>query len=148
MQIDIKRRGKWLAQWCLGIVLVIVPMVLYAQLVDEAPSQPSDVLTSIVNIVQNWKGMTAIGVISAFVVLLVQVAKVTFLESLWEKWGTTKKHAFIVCLGVISQILVQVVKGSNWTDALIGGLVTGGGAIAIYEGIAGVFKAPPAPPKV
>ncbi len=111
--------------------------------ISEAPTTASDIIASLVDLVKNWKGMGVMGIISGIVVLLVEIAKATFLSSLWAKWGTLTQHAVVVSLAWISQILIGVTHGMPWLDSVIAGLVTGGGAIAIYEAVAGAIKGPP-----
>lgn len=111
--------------------------------ISEAPSTASDIIATLVELVKNWKGLGVMGIISGFVVLLVEFAKATFLSSLWAKWGTLTQHAVVVTLAWISQILIGVTHGMPWLDSIIAGLVTGGGAIAIYEAVAGAIKGPP-----
>lgn len=113
-----------------------------APTINMDPTTASDIINSLVALIKNWKGMGALAMVSGIVALLVQIAKATFLSSVWDKWGPLKQHAVVVTLAWASQILISISSGINWLDSLVAGLATGGGAIAIYEAISGALKAP------
>lgn len=120
----------------LFIILTTIPMLTYALDNPEVVVPMKSVFESISDLVKNFKGLTSIGVFSAILVIIIQFLKTDVAGNFLKKLTPTMKRIIITVLGQVSGILIAVVGGMGWVDAIIAGLLTSGGAIAIFE----VFK--------
>lgn len=99
------------------------------------PSVPEvDPLTAIVELVKNYKGMSPLAIGMALVVLLMQILKMFFKDSF------KYKRLAVTILSVIYAGLLALTQGLGIGEMLVTVLLTGGGAVAIYEAIKGLKK--------
>ena len=106
---------------------------------SEVHVQIKDVFEAISLLIKNSKGLSGIGIASAIVVILIQLLKTEMLGNLMNKLPPFWKRILIVLLGQISGILIGVNSGMGWVNSIIAGLLTSGGAIAIYECLKPLF---------
>lgn len=118
----------------LFFVLLILPVVAFAQAVDESVP-PSDVVNAIVDLVKNWKAWSALAVAAASITIIVQALKTDILGNLIDKMNPFMKRLLITALGQVAGIILMVANGKGWIDAVVAGLFTSGGAVAIYESL-------------
>lgn len=116
---------------------VVVPPIQ-----DSPPVPWTDIFNDAVEIIKNWKGVSVWISLAGILTMLTQVAKETVLDGLWAKWdqvdgGRKKKKIVIVVLGQLIGILMAIGKGLKWYEALIAGLLTSGGAVAIFHAFKG-----------
>lgn len=124
----------------LGSLLVVVPMILYAQ-VEEAATVPiSDVFNDIAELVKNFKGLSGIGVSSALLAILLQFLKTDLAGGLLKNVNSNVIRIIVTVLGQVSGIIIGVAGGLGWLDSVIAGLLTSGGAVAIFEAVKPFFK--------
>ncbi len=121
------------------VFLMLMPFLLNGQ--ESAPVDPTlpDIVKSILDLVKNWKGNTAIAIISAISMVIIQCLKYAiknFLQDPSKETLANWSRFFVVLLGVIVMILSSVAGGMSWIDSSIFALITSSGAIAIYQ----VFK--------
>jgi hypothetical protein len=118
----------------LGVVfLFIMSTLAYCQVVDDPPVPLSDFFNDIIELVRNWKGMGALAISSAILTLIVHGLRVVALGDLFDSLRPGIKRAAIIILGQVQGIVLAISGGMAWWEAILTGLLTSGGAIAIYE---------------
>jgi len=113
-------------------LLFFFPFLLLASDVSPEPT------TTLLDLIKNWKEMTPLGIGMGLVSMLVQALKSDKLGGLFKNFKY--KRTLIVILGQIYAIGLMVVQGSSWISAIITGLISSGGAVAIYEAIKPLFS--------
>jgi len=124
-----------------GIIffLVLIPVVAFSQELEQ-PVPLQTVFEAIATLVKNWKGMSGIGIAAAILTLLVQILKTELLGGLLAKASPFLKRLLITVLGQFAGIVIAVNGGLGWIEAVVAGLLTSGGAVAIYEAIKPFFS--------
>lgn len=115
----------------LGLFLLLFTSNLFAQTIPENP----DVAKILVELFTNWSGLGSLGAAMSIIVLVVQVLKWTVLDKWFEKTHPAVKiikQAIVYLLGMVYSVLFAVEGGTQALQATIG-LLTGGGAIALYN---------------
>lgn len=112
----------------MGLVLLTVGVVAFA----ETPVPDGDPFTTLVMLIANLKSMGPIAIAMAVITILVQGGK-AFLGDDFKY-----KRVAVTILGVAYGIFVSLNNGLGIVEALVLGLVTSGGAVAIYEAIKGI----------
>lgn len=98
------------------------------------------IFNSLVELIRNPKGLGVLGCISLSITIIISITKLDFMGNLFQKLNPYIQRALVVVLGQISGILIAVIGGVVWYEAIIAGLLSSGGAIAIYEVIKPFFK--------
>jgi len=93
-------------------------------------------------LISNWKAMGGLAIGIAFVNIAIMVLKASWTDKwfIWDTKAPLVKRAIIIVLGQVAGIMLMIVSGMKWYAAVIAGLITAGGAIAIYEAVAPIFK--------
>jgi hypothetical protein len=115
------------------LLLLITSLTLFAlSALADLPSVPDgDPLSLALNLAMNFKTMGPLALGIAGVTIVMQVLK--------KFVGDFKyKRVVVAGLSVGYAVLLSVTSGLSWLQALIAALVTGGGAVAIYEAIKGL----------
>jgi len=92
-----------------------------------------NVLEQLGVLVLSWKGMTGIAKGSIIILILVQIVK-------HLKADFKAKRLLITVLSIAYGAVQMIMNGASVSAALVGMLVAGGGAIAIYEAIKPLIK--------
>lgn len=95
---------------------------------------------AIIEIVKNWESLGTLGIMIAIINVLIMLLKSKYCKGWFDEQSQLVKRALIVILGQVVAILAMVLSGSSWIPAILAGLVSSGGAIAIYEVVKPFFK--------
>lgn len=121
-------------------LMVVMPLVALA----DVPVVPDgDPLTLLLNLIFTWKSAGPLALGMGIVVLATQVVKKLLPDF-------QHKRLVVTILSCAYGVVLGVSQGLGWLPTVVAVLVTGGGAVAIYEAFKGasqvVSPAPPAPP--
>lgn len=126
------------AQGCLGFAQEM------GIVLDETPVPFGTLLESVGELIKNWKGLSGIGLASSLLALVIQALKTELLGGLLNKagpLGPNIRRLIIFVLGQISGIVLSFAGGKfSLVEAIITGLITQGGAVALYEHLKPFFK--------
>lgn len=115
-------------------------MVSFGQVVPLEDATTAELIEQLIHIITNWKaGGTLLG-ISMIIILLTNVLKSQATGFLFEKLGSKTKRIVIVVMGVLTSVITLKLAGTDWISAIVTGLITSGGAVAIYEAFKPVAK--------
>lgn len=123
----------------LGLFMVIGANA-FAQVgsVDEAVSFES-VVKSVMALIGNYKGLGGVGIAGAVVAILMQLLKTTLFAGFFKSNKSKLiKRLIVLSLGTVSGVIGLKLGGAGIVDALIGGILTSGAAMAIYESVKGL----------
>lgn len=120
------------------LFFVLIPFYIFAQ--ESAPVPVEDIFKSISDLVKNYKGMKGIAIASSVLMVLIQVCKTEIMGRLISKANPFLNRVIITVCGQICGILMASNSGMSWLEAVITGLLTSGGAVAIYEAIKPLLK--------
>ena len=98
-----------------------------------------DPINKIAELITNWKAMGTLAIVSAIIIIIIQILKTKLVGGWFGKRSPLMKRAILVILGQISGIVLMVLGGIDWIPAIMTGLVTSGGAMSIYEVIKPFF---------
>ena len=112
----------------IALFLAVFGVCLFA----EASVPEGDPLASLIALISNFKAMSPIAIGIGVVTIAVQALKAFVGESF------KYKRLSVTVLGVVYGVLVSVSNGMGILEALVLGLLTSGGAVAIYEAIKGL----------
>lgn len=125
------------------IMTIMLPMISFAQEAAQLPVAvaSSDIGSVLLNLIMNWKTMGPLGIAIVVVNLIVSVMKSDSVGNIFKKLDPLLKGLLITVLGQIAGILSQVVNGvaegksmgAAIASSILFGLVTSGGAVAIYQ---------------
>lgn len=122
------------------IVIFICAFTCMAQGLP-GPTMPEMDLSQLIQFgLANFKTMGWLGGGMFAVLLAVQLLKSPLLAQIFSKANPAVKPLILIVLGQVYGVLYLVFSGANWGSALVVGLITSGGAIAIWEGISPLFK--------
>lgn len=107
----------------LALALALWPLISLAAEVPEV-----NALQALVDLITNWKALTPLGIGSAVIVIVVQLLKQFFPSS-------NVVRLVVVVLGVAYGVLTSLLNGMGIIEALVLGIITSGGAVAIYEAV-------------
>jgi hypothetical protein len=105
----------------------------YAQVVEPFPIPDVDPLAQLLLLVANWKAMGPLALGMGLVVLSVQILK-RFAA------GFKYSRVAVTMLSVLYGVLLSVQSGMSFMNACLAVVITGGGAVAIYEAWKGISK--------
>jgi len=102
----------------------------------EVPSV--DPAQAIVDLVTNWKEMSPLAIGASIILLLIQLLKSSLFGGFFKhlEW----KRFFITFLGVLYGVVYMVSTGSPWINAIVVGVISTGGAVAIYEALKPILE--------
>ena len=83
--------------------------------------------------VENWKSLGGLGICSLILLFLISLLKSKFGMGLFKKLDPLVKRLVVTLLGQGVGIVGAMYGGAEWKIALVAGLLTSGGAVAIYE---------------
>jgi hypothetical protein len=129
---------KKLFAFCL---LLITSLMIFAfSALADLPAVPDgDPLTLLLNLVMNYKTMGPLALGVAGVTVVMQVLK--------KFVGDFKyKRLVVTALSVAYAVLLSLVSGLSLLQAAVAALITGGGAVALYEAIKGLTGNATVPP--
>ena len=120
--------------FCSGVVTaqdVVVDTATGAPIV--APDPGTDVGAALSDLVHSLEGGETMAIVAALIFALLSLFKVPALRGWLEKLIPSRWLSVVaVALGVIWSVVAQVQTMGIW-QAIIAGLLTGGGAVAIHE---------------
>jgi hypothetical protein len=119
--------------------VLIFPLVCFSQ-IAETPVPIKDVFEMIAQLVNNWRSLSTLGLISSVIVLVMQILKTEIMGGLLLKASPFLKRLLITVFGQVAGVIVAVSGGLTWVEAIVTGLITSGGAVAIYEAIKPFFS--------
>ncbi len=118
-----------------AFIMLIMPFFIYSQ--ESAPDVTiPQIFESIAALIKDWKNLQAVGVVSAIMMIVVQILKYLikeFLNDPGKEVMANWARVLITLLGVVVAILSKVMTGVPWIDACIFALITSGGAISLYQ---------------
>ena len=76
---------------------------------------------------------------AAIINIIVLILKSNWCHGWFGKRSALVKRILIIVLGQVFAILTAIIGGTSWTDAIISGLISSGGAMAIWEVIKPIF---------
>lgn len=105
----------------------------------EAPTPADgDPIATISDLIKNWKKMSPVAIGAAIILILVQLLKHNIFGQFFH--NIEFKRSLITVLGVLYGVVYLVSVGTDWITALVVGLLSSGGAVAIYEAIKPFLK--------
>jgi len=111
---------------------------------ESLPSEvfvPIDqVVDATLNLVKDGKGMSKLVLSMGVLNLLVMLLRTAMLSAYFDKKSPGVKRFIILVLGQILGILSAVEGGLSPLSAIIGGLITSGGAVALFEAYKPLMK--------
>lgn len=113
---------------------VEVGEVVVAPKASELPvPAEGDPTLTLVKLITDWKAMSPIATGAMVILLLVQLLKTSLLGQFFPsiEW----KRFFITFLGIAYGVVYLVSTGTPWVTAAVVGLLSSGGAVAIYEAL-------------
>jgi len=125
----------------LFLLSLIVPIVCFAQEIVAAV-QPSttDIINAVSSLISNWKALGSIGIVAAIINVIVLILSSQWCKGWFGKKSPMIKRIIIVVLGQVAGVLTIIIGGAGWVDALVTGLISSGGAVALWEALKPVFK--------
>jgi len=103
-------------------------------------SVPLDVaFKSLVDLVTNYKAMSPIALSIAVVLVLTSFLKTDLVGGFFKNQSALVKRLIITVLGQVSGVLTMISTGLVWHQAIIVGMISSGGAVAIYEAYKAAF---------
>ena len=122
---------KFLMNW-FGAVMLAVLLFPLRVLAEIAPVPDSDAVVLVMKLVAEWKVLGPVGIGIVLVMLAVQAIKALVPEDF------KYKRLAVLLLAMIYMGLVSVSAGGSVGAAVLGVLITSGGAMALYEALKGV----------
>lgn len=98
------------------------------------------IVDSFIDLFKNGKALGVMGCISLAITIIIKILKLDFIGNLFGKLNPYIQRLLIVILGQASGILVSIISGISWWQAIITGLISSAGAVAIYEAAKPFFK--------
>lgn len=97
-----------------------------------APAEGDPTLT-LIKLVTEWKAMSPVAIGAMVILLLIQLLKSSFFGGFFKslEW----KRFFITFLGIAYGVVYLISSGTPWLHALVVGLLSSGGAVAIYQAL-------------
>lgn len=118
--------------------LMVLPMIAFGQDASAEPVGLEDVVSSIIELVKNYKGMSGIVLAGSVISIMIQLLKTSLLSSFFKSESSKLlKRLIVLVLGTLMSMVAMVAAGSGWLDAVLTGLISSGAAVSIYE----AFKA-------
>lgn len=121
------------------LVIFCVPMLAFAQ--DIPVADPTQFMEEIIALFKMVKAgqVGGIAIASAILALILQAFKLKILQKFLAK-NKVLTLAITSTIGVSLTILTTMMAGMPFSSAIIAGLVTSGGAMALYSVWRAVFK--------
>lgn len=116
------------------ITLLFISMISITAFGQMIPSEPS-IGPMLTELFTNWSGLGSVGIAMIIIVIVVQVLKWSVLDRLLDKqskYVKIGKKILVYVLGMVYSVLFLVKSGTPAFQAIIG-LLTGGGAIVLYN---------------
>ena len=135
---------KWIFFVFLGFFSVL-SLGVFAQglVLDETPIPIGTAIDAILGIIKNRDGWKGIGMASSILACLIQLGKSDTLGGFLDKSGRFGPYIRRLIILLMSQTMGFIISFSSgkfsWIDAIVTGLITQGGAVAIYEHIKPFF---------
>ena len=112
----------------------------FAAFGQEEASVPLDVaFKSLVDLVTNYKAMSPIALSIAIVLALTSFLKTDLVGGFFKNQSALIKRLIVTVLGQVAGVLTMISTGLVWHQAIIVGLISSGGAVAIYEAYKAAF---------
>lgn len=117
--------------------VLFVPAIALGQ----EPVSNEDVFKALLDLLAAWKSGGMLAVMSAVIMFLMQLLKSPILPDAWFSLRSKAWKRFIlVVLGQGAGIVAALVTGGALLPAMFAGLVSSGGALAIYHAAKDLFK--------
>jgi len=97
------------------------------------PLPEVDPLSALIELVKNWQAVGLLGGAMTLIVVVVQVLKKSFIDAKYSP-------LIVTVLSVLYSIGHYVAGGMSAVNAVITAVITGGGAVAIYEAYKNIKK--------
>lgn len=112
------------------LFLSFLSFCAFAQAVPDA-----EVSKELLNLLLNFKTLGPLGIGASVIVILTQLLKGDFFGNIFKGLNSNVKRLIITVLGQVYGLIFMVQSGSSWGNAAIIGLLSSGGAVAIWEAI-------------
>ena len=116
-----------------SIFSLVFLMFSFAAFGQEASVPLDQAFKELIALVSNYKAMSPIALSISIVLLLVSVLKTDLVGGFFKNQSSLVKRLIITVLGQVAGVLTMVSTGIVWHQAVIVGLISSGGAVAIYE---------------
>jgi hypothetical protein len=112
----------------------------FAAFGQEEASVPLDVaFKSLVDLISNYKAMSPIALSIAIVLALTSFLKTDLVGGFFKNQSALIKRLIVTVLGQVAGVLTMISRGLVWHQAIIVGMISSGGAVAIYEAYKAAF---------
>lgn len=127
-----------------GIFTVLFLFMSFAALGQEVSVPLDQAFNELIKLVMNYKAMSPIALSIAIVMLLTTLLKTDLVGGFFKNQSSLVKRLIITVLGQVAGVLTMISTGIPFAQAIIVGLISSGGAVAIYEAYKVAFpkKAP------
>ena len=99
----------------------------------DTPVEYQDIFAIISHLARNWKSLGKLGILSFILMIIIAFLKTPLGLGIFYKIGDKWRMLLIVCLGQVAGIILMVTGGIGWGASIIAGLLTSGGALAIWQ---------------
>jgi hypothetical protein len=108
-------------------------MLSFAAFGQEASVPLDQAFKELITLVSNYKAMSPIALSIGIVMLLTTVLKTDLVGGFFKNQSALVKRLIITVLGQVAGVLTMISTGIPYTQAIIVGLISSGGAVAVYE---------------
>lgn len=115
------------------LTLLLLPVLAMAQITDVAVVE-ADPVAALFDVIAQWSSLSVLARAISIVVFGTYLIQKFVTHGKWKRLSVT-------LLGVLSGILMSISEGTEWWKAVIVGLISSGGGVAIYEAFKGLRKA-------
>lgn len=122
-----------------AIFSILFLMFSFAAFGQEASVPLDQAFKELIGLVSNYKAMSPIALSIAIVMLLTTILKTDLVGGFFKNQSALIKRLIITVLGQIAGVLTMISTGIVWHQAVIVGLISSGGAVAVYEAYKAAF---------
>jgi len=126
------------------LFLFLIMMVTSFALLAQVAVPDAEVSKELLNLFMNFKTLGPVGIGMSVVVVLTQLSKTEIFGKIFKKMEY--KRLFVTVIGQIYGMLFMVQSGSSWLNAAFIGLLSSGGAVAIWEAVKPLVEKKPNQP--
>ena len=103
-------------------------------MISDEPVPLGDVAQAVVELVNNWQGLGAVGIAGSLIMILIMLFRTTIISGLFKSDSARfGKRVAVILLGGTAGMLGFVGMGIGWAAAAAAGYISSGVAIAIFE---------------
>lgn len=121
-------------------ILTLAFLTLSFAAFGQDASVPLDqAFKELISLVSNYKAMSPIALSVSIVLLLTTLLKTDLVGGFFKNQSAMIKRLIITVLGQVAGVLTMISTGIAWHQAVIVGLISSGGAVAVYEAYKAAF---------